>query len=372
MSGWGSRQPAAGSAGAAVLVVLACLPAGLLWAQEAPPKAAPETTAVTRRVGTIDLFGYRGWDGDGPNTVAIRQKLAARKGTEVRMGAAAAFRRQVQGDVVAVTGKTATDVAVLCCDERGELNVFVGVQGESSVPLEQRATPTGPEALPPEALALYVEAERATEAAVARGVSAEDDSQGYTLSHDPAARDAQEKMRAYAVAHEDVIARVLRRSGAVQQRRAAATLLGYAQRSPAQVRALEDAVNDDDDEVRNNATRALAVLAVAGPLPGLNPEQIIALLYSGVWTDRNKASALLAAVTKGRDPKLLKRLREQALPPLIEGAGWQSQGHAGNFALVLGRVIGLPEERLHVLLQEGKTGEIVSQAETLDSGAGKR
>ncbi len=333
---------------------------------------AQEAAPNTKRVGTIDLFGYAGWDRDDPNTAALRQKLTARIGADVRLAAAASFRRQVQGDVVAVTGKPATDVAVICCNDKGELSIFVGVEGESAIPLEQRSTPTGSDALPVEALGLYVKAEKALQTADARGESAEDDSAGYALAKDPAARAAQEQLRAFAVGHADVIARVLRRSGSVEQRRAAAELLGYVERSTAQVRALEDAMNDDDDAVRDNAVRALAVMAQAGPLPGLNVQQIIGLLYSGVWTDRNKASALLLGLTAKRDPKILKALGEEALPPLIEGARWQSKAHAFAFAMVLGRVVGMADERSAALVNSGHVAEIVSAAEAIEKKGKQR
>lgn len=327
---------------------------------------AQEAASATKRVGTVDLFGYAGWDRDDPNTAALWKKLAARVGAEVKLGATASFKRQVQGDVVAVTGKPATDVAVICCNEKGDLSVFVGMEGESAIPLEQRATPTGSDALPAEALALYAKEEKAWQAADTLGSSAEDDSHGYALAKDAATRAVQEQMRAFAVSHADVIVRVLRRSGMVEQRRAAATLLGYADRSPAQVRGLQDGMNDDDDAVRNNAVRALAVMAQAGPLPGLNVQQIIGLLYSGVWTDRNKASALLLGLTAKHDAKILKALGDEALPPLIEGTRWQSKAHAFAFAMVLGRVAGISDERSSELINSGHAAEIATAASVME------
>ncbi len=351
-------------------LLAAAVGSGVCAAQEAGAKATP--TQEIRRVGTVDLFGYSGWNGDDPQTVAMRQKLSARVGAEVRTAAAAGFRRQVQGDAVAATGKPATDVAVICCNDKGELNVFVGMQGESSIPLEQQAVPTGDDSLPPEALKLVQNNERALREAEGHGLNGEDDAQGYALSQDPAARAVEEQMRTFAAAHLDVLVRVVQRSGAPQQRRAAAELLGYAQRSPVQVRALQGAMADDDDDVRNNAIRALAVLASAGPLPGLNTEQIVGLLYSGVWTDRNKASTLLLNLTAKHDGKLLKTLAEQALPPLIEGAQWQSKPHAYAFAIVLARVLGMPDEKSIGLFNSGQVGVIVEQAKAMVRKGAKR
>jgi hypothetical protein len=89
--------------------------------------------------------------------------------------------------------------------------------------------------------------------------------------------------------------RVLRDAADPKQRQVSAALLGYAKRSPSQVQGLADAILDSDPEVRNNAIRALMVLtSVKNTEPiHLNLTSIEALLSSGVWSDRNKASLLL-------------------------------------------------------------------------------
>ena len=63
----------------------------------------------------------------------------------------------------------------------------------------------------------------------------------------------------------------------------------------ARLLALRRAARDPDDEVRNNATRALGVLvrsnrALAASIP---PDTFIEMLNSGTWSDRNKAGMLL-------------------------------------------------------------------------------
>ncbi len=59
----------------------------------------------------------------------------------------------------------------------------------------------------------------------------------------------------------------------------------------------------------------------------------------------------LARLTERRDPALLTALREQALQPLIEGASWSGDpGHAGAFLVILGRIAGLPDDKLQQLM----------------------
>ena len=84
--------------------------------------------------------------------------------------------------------------------------------------------------------------------------------------------------------------------------------------------------------------RALEVLASAKPnlAHGIPSEPFIRLLRSGAWSDHNKASLLLVALTKSRDPKVLAQLRAEALDPLMEMARWRSVGHAEAALSILG------------------------------------
>jgi len=154
---------------------------------------------------------------------------------------------------------------------------------------------------------------------------------------------------------------VLGSSSAVEHRRVASDALGYARQSPEQMQALVRAARDPDDEVRNNATRALGVLVRSNAALGaaIPPETFIEMLNSGTWTDRNKGAALLAQLTAGRDAVLLGKIRSMALDSLIEMASWRRMAHAYMARLVLGRVAGMPEDRLEKLALNGPAGEIV-------------
>ncbi len=187
-------------------------------------------------------------------------------------------------------------------------------------------------------------------------------SKGYTLSAKPELRAKQLATREYATHHEGLVLHVLASSQAAEQRIAAAHILGYARQSRIQIAALVRASHDADDTVRNIAIRALAVLAqsnsrVAGRIPA---EHLIAMLNSGSWTDRNKAGFLLDVLSAGRDPKLLRKLRSQAVDSLIEMARWRSRGHAGTAKILLGRIAGIEETRLQQLVGAGEVDQIIN------------
>jgi hypothetical protein len=226
--------------------------------------------------------------------------------------------------------------------------------------------PAGKEQLPAEIVRLEERAGEALAAAVMKGGGAatEDDSRGYALIKDPAARALQLEMRTWALAHGPELVRVLQSSAEAKQRRVASVVLGYAEQSREQMVALVRAARDPDSLVRNNATRALGVLVRSNAklAEDVEPEMVLALLGSGTWLDRNKAVALLEPMSKSRDPKLLAKIREQALEALIEMALWSEPGHAYPARLVVGRVGGMPEEKLSLMALTGPVDAIVAEA----------
>lgn len=170
------------------------------------------------------------------------------------------------------------------------------------------------------------------------------------------------ELRDYVLREEGNLYPVLESSSDPHHRAVAAVALGYARKSDHQIQALVNACRDPDDSVRNNAVRALIVLAhsnsdIARRIPA---DSFIPLLASGVWTDRNKASGLIEALTKDRDPKVLEQLRSKALAPLLETARWQSRDHAFAARMIIGRIAGLEEDRLTELANAGQVEQIVN------------
>jgi hypothetical protein len=308
-------------------------------------------------IGVIDFFGYQGLD-----VAKVRAALPVHVGDPLT--------RQTKGliedAVERVIGKRPTEVAEVCCDGKGRSLIYIGLPGGTYRPFVFNPAPTGRDRLPAEIVSLAQRAGEARAAAVKKGGGAaeEDDSQGYALSKDPAARALQLEIRAWALEHGTELVRVLQSAGDAKQRRVASQVLGYARQSPEQIVTLVRAARDPDASVRNNATRALGVLVEsnAGLAEGIELETFLAMLSSGTWTDRNKAVWLVDSMSQGRDPKLLAKIREQALEPLVEMALWSDAGHAFTARLVLGRMGGIPEEKLSAMAWDGPVDAIVAAA----------
>jgi hypothetical protein len=313
---------------------------------------------ATFHIGEINYYGYGGIDLE-----PIRAQLPLRTGDKLTF---ATFNRDAtEGTIARLTGHRPTDVAIVCCDQSKHLFVYIGVGGSSSRPMPVGVLPSGSDHLDPTAAQLYDQEMAALLKAVSAGNAGEDDSNGYMLSNDPALRQINLSILAYAAPREAELVRVLRNASDSHQRQIAAAFLGYVPRSSIQVEALTAAVNDPDDEVRNNAVRALSVLSAArnsSPLL-IDTHPFVALLFSGKWTDRNKGSLLLLRLTENRDPTLLASLRHQAIQPLIEGASWHGDsGHSTAFLVVLSRCLSIPEDILRQLIDSHNPAAIIAAA----------
>lgn len=295
------------------------------------------------RIGDIEFFGYTNF----ANPHQIRKELPVHVGDKIAL---LQTDTKVLKAIRFETGQEPTDVAFVCCDAHGNSTLFIGLPGPTTSRFHYYASPKGHERLPDNLNRLYRRLNHEWEAAVREGkvTAREDDSRGYALIKYPPAHALQIQLRKYALWHQAILLQVLRNSSDVEQRRIAAEGLGYARESQTQISALVRAASDPDAAVRNNAARALLVLAksnprVAAKIPARN---FIAMVKSGVWTDRNKASLVLAKLTKSGSPLLLAKLRKEALPALIEMAEWRDVAHASDARIILGRIAGIPEEQL--------------------------
>ena len=303
----------------------------------------------------------------GEELTRLRQQLPVKEGDEFRFDSGEATVAQIKQVVRQTTGRDATDVNFVCCDDRGAAMIFIGLPGPAYRPFKYNPLlssrdPSDNPRLPDEIVALAEKvAELAQEAA--QKEAREDRSQGYALSYYPPLREAQLKIREYALDHSGLVQRVMYMSIDARQRRAAVYALGYAMQTDAQLASLVWASRDRSSEVRNDATRALAVLAesdprAAGRIPSAH---FIAMLSSGSWSDRNKAGLLLSVLTARRNPTLLGSLRRNALGALIEMARWRNAGHAYHARMILGRMAGIEEMRLEKLANQGQVDEILRQ-----------
>ena len=308
-----------------------------------------------RHIGSIDFYGY-----DGFNLEQIRSALPLHVGDSFP----GPFEtvESIQKAVVSVIGRPPTDVSSVCCDAQGNYMIYIGLPGASIKHTEYNPVPKGNTRFPPEIVELYERTMDALSASVLKGTAREDTSKGYALSTtEPALRTKQLAVRAYATQHEKLIRAVLDSSSEARQRIVAAYLLGYTRQSRQQIAYLVRATLDVDDTVRNNATRALAVLAESSPkiAARIPAGGFIRMLSSGSWTDRNKVAWVLTSLTSSRDPKLLAQLRSEALVALSEMARWRNSGHAYYARLLLARIAGIEEERARQLANADNVDEIM-------------
>ncbi len=316
----------------------------------------PDMENTSFPIAQINYYGYA-----GVNVDLVRAKLPLRVGDKLTL---ATFNRDATEAAIArLIGHRPTDIAVVCCSEAKGLFVYIGLGGSSSRPMPVAPAPNGADHLDETAVRLYGQEMNALQSAVSAGNAGEDDSNGYALSNDPALRRIDLSILDYAATRETELIRVLRNAADPHQRQIAAAFLGYVPRSTTQIDALAGAVSDPDDEVRNNAVRALSVLSAArsaAPL-SIDPQPFVALLFSGKWTDRNKASMLLLRLTERRNSTLLESLRRQAVQPLIEGASWRGDpGHSTAFLVVLSRCLMVPVGKLKVLIDGNNVTTILN------------
>jgi hypothetical protein len=296
------------------------------------------TLAARDRVGTIDFYGYKGIDAE-----AVRRALPFHTGDPYT----AQTKPQAHETVQRIVGRPATDVEAICCDQNGDRSIFIGLPGASSKPFPYNAAPTGAVRLPQELLNLQKQIDATMHAAVAAGRAEDDRSEGYALSKDPEWRALELQLRAYVLQHEKEVYAVLESSSNNKHREYTANALGYGRQTQEQVAALLRASSDPNDGVRDEAVRALGCLANKPEMRKLIPPDLfLGMMSSGTWTDRNKAGMVLVKLTESRDPKLLARLRAEALDSVIEMARWKDLGHALDGVMIFAHLAGVPDDKV--------------------------
>jgi hypothetical protein len=304
-------------------------------------------------IGEIEFFGYAGND-----LQKVKAALQIHEQESFDLEAFAEKAEQSKFAIKTATGQTPTDIAPVCCDDAGNWIIFIGLSGK---PARYNPTPKAATRLPGNALELYERFINALMESMQKGNFNEDSSKGYALAEHPPLRATQLAMRAYAVGHAAILREVLKTAADDKQRIAAAELLGYAPQFRSQIAALVYAIQDRNGLVRNNAIRALVVMAnsnpkIASEIPAAG---FIELLLSGTWTDLNKSSNVLAVLTRNRNARLFAPLRRaEVLGRLIEMARWRT-GHAEPARVILGRLAGIDEPRLQALIKAGNAEVII-------------
>jgi hypothetical protein len=328
----------------------------ILLAAQSQPAAPP--------IGIIDIYGARTL-----THAQIRQQLQIKEGDPAPLQQKD-FEQRVMpayGRLLSLPNVAQVDINFVCCSDDGRTILFVGVQEKGTPAIQFLPAPTGSVRLPQE----YIEDDaaffRALQAAIAKGAASEDDSGGYALNADPESRAIQLRYVDLAERDKELLRDVLHHSSDPQHRAIAAQVLGYAAPKQSVIPDLVEAMRDSFPTVRNNAMRALAVIAKfaqQSPQLGLTipREPFIAMLNSVAWTDLNKSAFALFELTGNHDSEFLLQLRQKAVPALLDMARWKSTGHAHDAFFLLGRIEGMPEEEIQKAWDKGDRQTIITKA----------
>ena len=328
-----------------------------------PPSKTEESTL---RIQIVDFFGLR-----KVKAADARAAMALKEGDTISLDGdrRPAAMDESEQRLKQLPGVADARLSLVCCEGGGGI-LYVSVQELGAPAFQFKPEPAGGDRLPAEVVKAGEEFIEALSAAARRGESTEELWSGQSVMRDPAARSVQMRFIAWAREPEPFRA-VLRNSSDASHRALAAHILGHATDRRAVVQDLVDAMSDPSEEVRNNAMRALGVIArsqseSSTPVE-IRPEPFVALLDSAVWSDRNKASMTLMELTAPRDPALLGYLRREALVPLAEMARWKSEGHAMFAFAILGRIAGRSEEEIQAAWTQGQREQLIELA--LKSGS---
>ena len=318
-------------------------------------------------VGIINFYGLR-----EVSEVQVREVLGIEEGHLLPAWAKdaeiVALQSAIAARVEAIPDVQRASVSFSCCGApKGEMVLNVGIQEGAGPHFDFNPPPQSDIMLPPEIVEDYENFIDAFKEAVLKGDAREDRTQGHSLMDNPRARAFQERFLVHAEQHLERIRDVLSNSADAEQRAMAATVIGYAQDKRMVLDDLESAARDSDDDVRNNAMRALMLIILLGQRrPGLgieiSPSWFIEMLSSLILGDRNKATGALVSLTMSRDEEILRQLREQALPALVEMARWKSGGTSQMAHMLLGRVAGLSEGEIKEAWSKGDRERVISQA----------
>lgn len=295
--------------------------------------------AQTAHIAVVDLYGLR-----KVKEADVRQALRISVGDSIDLNSFT--KKEIVGRMREIPGVKKADIGLVCCygAEAGWI-LYGGISENENDSMPLFSAPRDTVKLPAEIISTAEKFDSLFFAAIQNGDSGEDDSQGYTLSDNAAVRACQQDYMRYARLWLPILKKTLRSSYIGDQRAIAATIIAYSSNKKEAVDDLLYAIHDPYADVRNNASRALAILAdyaINNQGTGIHipADDFIQMIRSVVWTDRNKGIFVLVSLTAGRDSSVMAQLKKNSLPELIEMAGWTNPGHAGAAFMILGRMAG--------------------------------
>lgn len=322
-------------------------------------RATSSPSDITPHVSIIEIYGAH-----KVPVEKIKKALGAEEGGPLPS------REDAEDRIDKLSGIVATRIEAACCDNRGMI-LYVGVQEKDSPHFEFHPAPTGDVTLPVDLVANYHTFLDTVAGSIHAGPADEDLTNGYSLMADSQCREFQQAFIPLVAKDLTVMDRVVRESSDPEQRTIAAYLLQYAPRGPrtskVMLDALQYAMQDQQDSVRQNAMRSLEAVAVGAKLHPdqqihVEPTWFIELLNSVVWSDRRNASLALVDLTENRDPDTLALLRQRSLESVIEMARWHDLKHALPAFILAGRLAGLNEKQIQNAWVTGDREPVLEKA----------
>lgn len=300
----------------------------------------PRVSAQKFVVGEVDYYGFKKVSKDDAHACLTFKTGDTVDVNVIKKGPALACMEKIPGVLQ-------SDINLICCDESTRLLLFVGIS-EVARPAVSADRYIHDVSLPDRIIVSYDSLMVYTMEAVEKGLAEEDDSQGHSLLKYPPARKFQEEHISFANQHIQLLRDVLKNSRFEKHREVASWVIAYHKEKAAILHDLEAAVEDPDEGVRNNVSRALGILINYFSEKKLNikvsPDPFIRMMNSVTWTDRNKAGFVLLSMTNTNDKQLLRKLRKEALDPLVDMALWKSKGHSGPGYIILCRIAGWTDQ----------------------------
>jgi uncharacterized membrane protein len=305
--------------------------------------AAATESDITPRVSIIEVYGA--------HKVSIEK---IKKAVGAQEGGPLPSREDAEDRIDKLSGVVASRIEAACCDNRGMI-LYVGVQEKDAPHFEFRPAPSGDVSLPVELVGNYHTFLDTVASSIHTGPADEDLTHGYSLMADSQCRELQQAFMPFVANDLMLLDRVIRESSDPEQRTISAYLLQYAPRGPrtskVMLDALQYALQDQEDSVRQNAIRSLEAVAVGAKLHPdqqirVEPTWFVELLNSVVWSDRHNAALALVDLTENRDPDTLALLRQRSLDSVIEMARWHDLKHALPAFILAGRLAGLNEKQI--------------------------
>jgi hypothetical protein len=314
---------------------------------------------ITPRVAIVQIYGAH-----KVPVEKIRKALGAQEGDPLPS------REEAEDRIDKLSGVVASRIEAACCEGRGMV-LYVGIEEKDAPHFEFHPAPAGDIALPIELQGNYRTFLDAVAESIHGNTADEDLTNGYSLMADSQCRELQQAFIPFVERDLNLLDRVIRESADPEQRTMAAYLLQYGPRGPRTSKiildALQYALQDQEDSVRENAIRSLEAIAVGAKL---HPEQeihveptwFIELLNSVVWSDRHNASLALVDLTESRDPDTLTLLRQRSLGSVLEMARWRDLQHALPAFILAGRLAGVSEKQIQQFWVSGDREPVLEKA----------